>query len=63
MQLRAVEMNDPRIAKIHARHADDAKYYEISSVLKPGKSNSLDPNDRINRKACEVCGFVAETPA
>jgi hypothetical protein len=48
------------LERIHNRHKDTATYYEVSSVLKPGKAESLKPEDRIHRKACESCGLVIE---
>jgi hypothetical protein len=45
---------------LHKRHEDKATYYEITSVLKPDKAESLKPEDRIYRKACNICGFPVE---
>lgn len=55
------EQDEELLKRLHARHSKAAKFYEISSVLKPGKDESLDPSDRIYRKACETCGFVIES--
>lgn len=51
------EPNTAFVERMHARHVDSAKFYEISSVLLPGKSESLDPADRVYWKACEACGY------
>lgn len=48
------------LEQLHNGHKDTATYYEVSSVLKPGKAESLKPEDRIYRKACDTCGFLVE---
>ena len=42
------------------KHTIEYAWYSIGSTLKPGKDESLDPNDRVYLEACALCGHTRE---
>ena len=47
--------------EVKHKHTIPFEWIDISSVLKPGKSESLKPEDRVYQRACNLCGYVIKS--